>query len=298
MLGAYAVSRKDWRWTQYILLFFAAFTLLFTLTTRESYHSIIKRKIAVERGEDVAPMPPLGKRIRVFLQTGLVRPVHMLLTEPITGFLALYVSVVFGVLFSLFAGLSYTFVGVYHFTVEQAGLVFLSVAIGCFIGLATILLCDRILYRRQINKFPPGKVPPEHRLYPAMFGSFGVPIGLFWYAWTAKTSVSWASPAVALVPFAWGNLCIFVSAIQYNADTYHGSVVASAASANSLARYAFAGAFPLFIVQMYNKLGVDWAVSLFAFVTVALLPIPWVLFKFGPRIRALSQYETVKYENL
>lgn len=37
--------------------------------------------------------------------------------------------------------------------------------------------------------------------------------------------------------------------MQYIVDTYHGSVVASAASANSLARYGFAGAFPLFTIQ-------------------------------------------------
>ncbi|TQV95178.1 bicyclomycin resistance protein [Cordyceps javanica] len=298
ILGSFAVSRQDWRWTQWILLFFAAFTLLFTLTTWETFPATLKRRIAKERGEDVPPSPPVLRRVTTFLQTGLVRPVHMLLTEPITGFLCLYVSVNFGILFSFFAGLSYTFGRVYHFSIEQSGLVFLSVAIGCILGLCTILLCDVKLYRPQMPNFPPGKVPPEHRLYPAMVGSLGLPVGLFWYAWTARSSVSWASPAVAILPFAWGNLCIFVSAMQYGADTYHGSVVASQASANSLARYAFAGAFPLFIVQMYDKLGVDWAVSLFAFVTVALLPIPWVLFRFGPRIRALSKYETVQYENL
>ncbi|KAM3444767.1 hypothetical protein NHJ13734_001117 [Beauveria thailandica] len=298
ILGSFAVSRQNWRWTQWILLFFAAFTLFFTLTTWETFPAILKRRIAKERGQDVPPSPPILKRITAFLQTGLVRPVHMLLTEPTTGFLCLYVSVNFGILFSFFAGLSYTFGRVYHFGIEQSGLVFLSVAIGCLVGLCTILACDVGLYRPQIRNFPPGKVPPEHRLYPAMVGSLGLPVGLFWYAWTARSSISWASPAVAILPFAWGNLCIFVSAMQYGADTYHGSVVASQASANSLARYAFAGAFPLFIVQMYDRLGVDWAVSLFAFVTVALLPIPWVLFRFGPRIRALSKYETVQYENL
>ncbi|OAA63155.1 Major facilitator superfamily domain, general substrate transporter [Cordyceps fumosorosea ARSEF 2679] len=291
-------ARQNWRWTQWILLFFAAFTLLFTLTTWETFPAILKRRIAKERGEHVPPSPPIPQRIATFLQTGLVRPVHMLLTEPITGFLCLYVSVNFGILFSFFAGLAYTFGRVYHFDVEQSGLVFLSVAVGCLLGLATILLCDVALYRPRMARFPGGKVPPEHRLYPAMVGSLGLPVGLFWYAWTARSDVSWASPAVAILPFAWGNLCIFVSAMQYGADTYHGSVVASQASANSLARYGFAGAFPLFIVQMYDKLGVNWAVSLFAFVTVALLPIPWVLFKFGPRIRALSKYPTVQYENL
>lgn len=45
---------------------------------------------------------------------------------------------------------------------------------------------------------------------------------------------------------------------------------------------------------MYEKLGINWASSLLGFIAIALLPIPWVLFKYGATIRAKSQYETVK----
>jgi len=47
---------------------------------------------------------------------------------------------------------------------------------------------------------------------------------------------------------------------------------------------------------VYKALGIDWATSLLGFVSIALLPIPWVLFKFGPKIRAKSKYETMSYE--
>lgn len=50
-----------------------------------------------------------------------------------------------------------------------------------------------------------------------MIGSLGLPIGLFWFAWTAKREVHWISPVLAAVPFAWGNLCIFVSR-EYSAS--------------------------------------------------------------------------------
>jgi hypothetical protein len=42
--------------------------------------------------------------------------------------------------------------------------------------------------------------------------------------------------------------------MQYITDTYHGNVVASAAGANSLARYGFAGVFPLFTIQSMSIL--------------------------------------------
>ncbi|KAK3196899.1 hypothetical protein K4F52_000243 [Lecanicillium sp. MT-2017a] len=295
VLGAFAVSRQGWRWTQWVLLFFALFTIIFVATSRETFPPAIKKRLAKKRGQHVDPAPPLLQRIKVFALIGLIRPIRMLITEPLVTLNCLYVSINFGILFSFFAVVPYTFSKVYNFSVEQSGLVFLAVAVGCFLGLITVFACDMILYRRQMANFPPHKVPPEHRLYAAMFTSVGLPIGLFWYAWTAKESISWASPVVAIVPFACGNLCIFVCFSQYTADIYKGSVVASQASANSLARYAFAGAFPLFIIQMYEKLGIDWGVSVFAFISVALMPIPWTFYKFGPKLRAKSKYDTHQY---
>jgi hypothetical protein len=55
---------------------------------------------------------------------------------------------------------------------------------------------------------------------------------------------------------------------------------ASAMAANDLLRYIFGAVFPLFTVQMYNRLGFQWALSLLGFVTIALLPVSWVLFVF------------------
>lgn len=173
----------------------------------------------------------------------------MLVAEPIVALLCLYIAAEFGTLFSFFAAIPYIFGTIYQFNLEQEGLVFVSIIIGCFLALITILLCDTFIYNRQTAQDQASSVAPEHRLYPAMIGSIGLPTGLFWYAWTARPSISWASAAAAVIIFAWGNLCIFVSAFQYMADTYRGSIIASAASANSLARYTFAAVFPLFTIQ-------------------------------------------------
>ena len=65
-------------------------------------------------------------------------------------------------------------------------------------------------------------------------------------------------------------------------------------AANGLLRYTFGAAFPLFTLQMYEKLGIDWATSLLGFITIVLMPIPWVLYKFGRSIRSRSSYDTLK----
>ena len=45
---------------------------------------------------------------------------------------------------------------------------------------------------------------------------------------------------------------------------------------------------------MYETLGIAWATSLLGFVSIALMPIPWILYKYGPQIRAKSRYDTIK----
>lgn len=49
-------------------------------------------------------------------------------------------------------------------------------------------------------------------------------------------------------------------------------------------------AFPLFGNQMYEKLGYQWATSLLAFLTVAMMPFPYIFFKYGKKIRSTSRY--------
>jgi hypothetical protein len=247
VFGAYAVTQHNWRWTRWVLLLISVPCTILIALTPETFPPIIKQRIAVKGNKDINSQPPILERAREFAVAGLVRPGHMLFTDPIVSFICLYVAVNCGVLFNFFAAVPYMFEMIHGFSTEQSGLVFLSIVGGSFLGLLTIFACDVLLYRLKAAKYPTGKFLPEHRLYSAMIDSFGLPIGLFWFAWSSKTSVSWASPVIAIVPYAWGNLYVFVATAQYAADPYHGSVVASASNAMTLARYGFAGPFPLFI---------------------------------------------------
>lgn len=312
VIGSFATSRMGWRWTQWALLFFSVFAIALFLFAEETYHPVIRRRRLRKLGLPLPPVAPLSARVRTFATVALFRPVHMLLTEPIVGLICLYVACEFATLFSFFAVVPYIFQRVYHFGIEQQGLVFLSIAVGCLLGTITVILCNALMYAPKTKEYPAHQTPPEYRLYPAMIGSIGLPLGLFWFGWTSRSDISWASPVAAIVPFSWGNLCLFVSTIQYLADVYSGSNIASAAGANSLARYGLAGAFPLFSIQskfplayravrqavsltispVYQNLGIGWATSLLGFIALALLPVPWAFFRYGKSIRARSSYET------
>ncbi|CUM45165.1 unnamed protein product [Debaryomyces fabryi] len=66
--------------------------------------------------------------------------------------------------------------------------------------------------------------------------------------------------------------------------------VASAIAANNLLRYIMASVFPLSVTQMYHRLNIGWASSLFGFVALVMVPVPFLFEKYGARLRAQSKY--------
>jgi hypothetical protein len=162
----------------YIPVFFLQETYLkIILTTRKEKQAIAASSQA---------KPPAKKLLRGIIFTTLLRPMTMLLTEPIVGFLALYVAFNFAVLFTFFGSIPYVFESVYHFNPGETGLVFLAIGLGCSLSIPTLLILDKLIYQkerqRRSQEGQPGIVPPEHRLWAGMLGALGLPIGLFWYA--------------------------------------------------------------------------------------------------------------------
>ena len=303
-VGGFAAEAKGFRWTQWPILFLGAFTQLIALPLpgmqRETYKKIILQWRAKKLGiaPPPNPLPPGAARIKFLLTVTVARPLHMLLLEPIVSFFSIYTAFNFSVLFGFFDAFPIVFQGVYRFRLGPSGLCFLGIGLGVVLATIAFILIDRVTYRKwTLERRKNGnmqQLPPEHRLYPAMLGSLLLPLGLFWFAWSARSSVHWIVPILASVPFGAGNTIIFCSAVLYLIDTYGALNGASAMAANGLLRYALGAVFPLFTVQMYRAMGIGWATSLFGFVTVGLCPIPWVLWKWGPKIRGRSSYDTFK----
>ncbi|KAH8696794.1 MFS multidrug transporter-like protein [Phaeosphaeriaceae sp. PMI808] len=298
VIGSIVTVKMSWRWTQWTLIFFAILSMAVTLLSKETYKSVILSRRARRQNILLPSSPPALKKLSLFLTIALIRPLHMLFTEPIVGFFSLYTGFNFSVIFGFMAAYPYVFRSVYNFGTIPSGLIFLAIGFGGSLAVPTVLLCDHYFYQPRVRESKAsgknGVIAPEHRLYPAMIACFGLPVALFWFAWTARPSISWWSPVIASVPFAWGNSTIFISATAYLLDTYQALYGASAMAANALVRYTLGAALPLFTLQMYKGLGIDWATSLLGFISVVCIPIPWVLFLYGPAIRSRSSYETIR----
>ena len=143
------------------------------------------------------------------------------------------------------------------------------------------------VYATWVKKL--GGPKPEARLPHLILLSWLVPIGLFWFAWTADTSIHWASCIISGIPFGIGFVVLSLGITSYLIDCY-GKYAASALAANAILRSCFGAGFPLFSHQMYDKLGAAWATSILGFISVGLAPLPFVFYRFGPRIRAHSTF--------
>ena len=133
------------------------------------------------------------------------------------------------------------------------------------------------------------KIDRESRLWFAMIGAPTVPIGLFWMAWTDYKHISIWSPILSSVLFGFGIISVFLSSYMFVIDSYEVNA-ASALTFVTLVRYIIAGGMTVVGVPMYENLGTHYTLTILACISAAAVPIPYALFKWGPKIRAKSQY--------
>lgn len=84
-------------------------------------------------------------------------------------------------------------------------------------------------------------------------------------------------------------MLILVNGLNYIVDVYQKNAN-SAIAANTFVRAVFGAVFPLFAESMYRRLGVPWATSLLGFLTLLMLPVPVLFYRYGPNIRARSKF--------
>jgi len=193
------------------------------------------------------PDRTLGKTLR----TALVRPFRLLGTQPIIQFIALYMAYLYGLMYLILSTFPGLWTGVYNESIGIGGLNYISLGLGFFLGTQiTAPINDRI-YRR-LKKRNGGVGRPEFRV-PLMFiGSALVPIGLFWYGWSAQYRLFWIMPNIGAAIFAAGAIICFQCMQTYIVDSYvryAASGVAAAVVLRSLAGFGF----PLFAPYMYGE---------------------------------------------
>ncbi|KAG7539600.1 hypothetical protein FFLO_03476 [Filobasidium floriforme] len=294
LIAGFINQNTYWRWTYYLVLIWAGVELLLVwFFVPESYRpQVLRLKAKRERKAQNNPeiYAPIEKSNKSFLQAVAIScktPFKIMATEMMALLLSLWTALLLGILYLFFNAIPLVFRGNHGFSLQQSGLAFLGIGLGQVIAAASTPFWSRV-YQRESAKNG-GKAPPEARLLMGMAGALVTPIGMFIFTFTTYKSVPWIIPILGTVFFGMGIVWVFTSVFTYLVDAYR-PVSASAMACNSALRSSFAAGFPLFSNQMYHRLGTVGASGLLAGLTVLMVPLPFVFYRIGARVRSKSKF--------
>jgi MFS family permease len=245
--------------------------------------------------------------LATLITVSLVRPFHLLFTEPAVFFFSIWVAFAWAVLYLTFGSIPLVFSRQHAFTQRQSGYVFIAMMVGS--ALATIIgvYQERLLQHPKWQRkaadddsskfwtFMRRRFPaeaPESRLYVTCITAILLPAGLYLFGFGSQPSIHWIVPTVAISFATMGIFTIYLATFNYLADSYH-MYASSALAAQSFCRNMLGGAFPLLVTPLFTNLGEGAAGGLLGAIATALTAVPWVLAFYGDRIRKRSKFAMV-----
>ena len=294
VIAGFLQLKMDWRWVYYVQLMLGGITLFFLFTIPETHPPTVLmnkarriRRLNPEKYAHVqSPAEAAGRSLTAVYRVALLRP-WQILFDPISFLVAIYLSVVYTLLYMLFTIYPIVFQMKRGWNAGVGELPLLGTVCGACIGGLIVLWGSS----RDSKRLKQGiKQTPEDRLYLAMFAGILFPVCMFWFAWTANfNSIHWFVPTLAGTFLTTSIVLIFVGYLNYLTESYL-MYTASAMAANTIMRSACGAAAPLFTEQMFTALGVGGGGSLIGGVAVLLAPIPFVFYKYGEKIRVKSKF--------
>lgn len=204
--------------------------IICSCTIPETYAPVLLRtraaKLSKLTGKVYVSKLEIGKdRVTVLgrLLVSLSRPWKLLFCEPIVLLVSIYMAIVYGTLYMMFAAFPIIFQVGKGWSAGLSGLAFLGIAVGMIFAVGYAML-DNLRYSR-LAKATDGLVAPEARLPGAIIGSCLLPVGLFWFAWTDGNNVHWIVPIIGSVFFATGLVLVFLSLLNYLIDSCKSMVL-------------------------------------------------------------------------
>lgn len=292
--GGFIAKYSTWRWVFWSTSAAAVAVQVVGMVWLVESHpaTLLRRKrdrLAEETRNDKLHTDEKVESLPAKLGHALVRPLRMFTTQPIVACIAVYMAVLFGTTYLMFATFPEIWTGWYGESQDIGGLNYLSIAIGSFVGLfLNIKFVDRIYKNLKVKNGGVGQ--PEFRMPCMAVGSVITTIGLFWYGWSIQGRAHWIMPNMGALIFTAGTISCLQGMQTYIVDSYQ-TYAASAMAACAILRSLAGFAFPLFAPYMYDALGYGWGTSVIAFISIGIgWAAPFFFWFLGPKLRAMSKY--------
>ncbi|KAF8862983.1 MFS general substrate transporter [Acephala macrosclerotiorum] len=283
------VSTINWRWTFWVGLIIAGVSLSVIFFLPETYGPAILKSRARRMRK---PNPRLQVTVQHELERPtfekvatviLMRPLRMLVAEPVVLFSCLYLALATAIFFLFFEAYPLIFEGIYGMEAGVAGLAFIPIALGSCLAFIVCLVWDHYLEKAKQRNLPWANLEEYRRLPLACLGGPLYVISLFWVGWTSSVNIHWIVPILGGIPFGAGFVLIFIALLNFMADAYR-EYASSASAAASICRSIFGAVIPLAGAKMYKTLGMGWGNSLLGFLSLGMCMVPFVMIKYGRRI--------------
>ncbi|EHA26133.1 hypothetical protein ASPNIDRAFT_140511, partial [Aspergillus niger ATCC 1015] len=276
-------SQISWKWPFWIAGMIAAPGILLLAALPETFAPILYNKQIVQQREsnDFCETGQEFTQLQSFdPQKIFLRPVTLMVTEPILLLSSLYLALAYAVLYLIIQAYPIIFQDLYGLSAGISGLAYLPMVLGVFIALIIFfgfirwhgksLEAGKPWAQREINR----RLPVACLASPCMI------VSLFWLGWASWKSISPLLPAFGGIFFGVGFQLVFMSMLNYITDVFR-QMSASAHAGASCLRSIGAILVPLAAGPMYDTLGVHWAPSLLGFLVLIMGIIPFLFIRYG-----------------
>ncbi|OBR07080.1 Major facilitator superfamily transporter [Colletotrichum higginsianum IMI 349063] len=293
LMGGFLVEAFGWRSLNWMSLISTAVGALFIMTVPETYRpTLLRKKAAQKRREeedhrywsDFDDTVPILRRIR----TAVSRPFILSFTEPVLMFWNVYISVIYAIVQLAYVAFPIVYQNERGWTTAISGLAF----VGVFVGIALVLATEPLL-RRLVNRQPKnpetGQAEPEATVLLICIGAVLEPVGQLAFALTSlPVEVPFYWSVLSGVPFGYGFGLVFIYGTSYISKVF-GMYATSASAGNLVFRSILGAVLVLVGKSMYAALTPRVAGIAVGVAEVALMPVPFVFFKWGKKIRQRSK---------
>nr|CEG05736.1 unnamed protein product [Fusarium clavum] len=296
LLSGFAVPVKGWRWSLYESIWASApiFILMFLLLPETSGANILLRRAqrlrkltGNERFMSQSEIDQRHMKVSAIAIDALIKPMEITIKDPAVLFVQIYTAIIYGIYYSFFEVFPRVYPVYYGMNLGEIGLVFLCVLVSCMIGVGVYLAYLYYYMDPRIAKR--GWPIQESRLVPALPASLGPTIGLFLFAWTARSSIHWIVPTIGITIYG-ATVFVVMQCIFVYIPLSYPMYAASLFAANDFFRSALACGSVLFAQPLFDNLGVAKGTSLLGGLSVIGIIGIWLLYFYGARLRSLSKF--------